>query len=434
MMPRSFGFYLLALRIAVLWWLFLIVVSFVMGSMLAWLGRPIFDDGVASDLGLALPFFGALFFFPPAALLVGLYCAAVQRRALAAADRLPALLSIGSERSINLDLPADQALKIVHSGISATFVGAPLHAHANGVAACATDLAKSAALWPDLYRDNVVVAVSAEGNDRSVAKIVCTPRHLWLFATLFVDGGRCARHVRALETAIQDRVRAQRQALDAIRKQETSRARQSEAELSMLRAHIEPHFLFNTLAHIKASLPSADIGTGANTDSDPNHNVAERMLDALIDFLRSNSQAFTRSENTLGDELAMVEHYLALIRLRIGERLRYSVTCPPSLHAQRLPSAAVLVLVENAVKHGIERSAGGGAIDIRCALEEGRLSIVCDNDGPPFEIASGLAGGLGNLQERLRLLHGADFAMEFENLAPGRVRAALSWPSGTEAA
>lgn len=426
MMPRGFGFYLLALRIAVLWWLFLIAVSFVMGGMLAWIGRPIFDHGFASDLGLALPFFGALFFFPPAAILVGLYFATVQRRALAAVDRLPALLSIGSERSINLDLPAEQALKIVHSGMSATFVGTPLHAHANGVAACATDLAKSAALWPDLYRDNVVVAVSAEGDDRSVAKIVCTPRHLWLFATLFVDGGRCARHVRALETAIQDRVRAQRQALEAMRKQEASRARQSEAELSMLRAHIEPHFLFNTLAHVKASLPSA--GTG------PDEDVAERMLDALIDFLRSNSQAFTRTENTLGDELAMVESYLTLIRLRLGDRLRYTVECPPSLHAQRLPSAAVLVLVENAVKHGIERSAGGGAVAVRCALEEGRLSIVCENDGPPFEIASGRVGGLSNLQERLRLIHGNAFAMEFENLAAGRVRAVLSWPCAEEMA
>jgi sensor histidine kinase YesM len=272
-----------------------------------------------------------------------------------------------------------------------------------------------------------------------------------LFATLLVDGGRCARHVRALETAIQDRVRAQRQALDALQKQDTARARQSEAELSMLRAHIEPHFLFNTLAHIKASLPSAAAGAG------PDEDVAERMLDALIDFLRSNSQALTRTENTLGEELAMVESYLTLIRLRLGDRLRYTIECPPSLHTQRLPSAAVLVLVENAVKHGIERSADGGAIAVRCTIEDGasenggsendatengatengatessRLSIVCENDGPPFEIASGRVGGLSNLQERLRLMHGTAFAMEFENLASGRVRAALSWPCAEE--
>jgi hypothetical protein len=392
-----------------------------------------------------------MFFFPPVAVFIGLFQALRQRTALSSSGGPETLLSIGSERSINLDLPADQALKVVHSGMSATFVGAPLHAHANGMAVRATDLAKSAALWPDLYRDNVVVAVSAEGDDRSVAKIVCTPRHLWLFATLLVDGGRCARHVRALETAIQDRVRAQRQALDALQKQDTARARQSEAELSMLRAHIEPHFLFNTLAHIKASLPSAAAGAG------PDEDVAERMLDALIDFLRSNSQALTRTENTLGEELAMVESYLTLIRLRLGDRLRYTIECPPSLHTQRLPSAAVLVLVENAVKHGIERSADGGAIAVRCTIEDGasenggsendatengatengatessRLSIVCENDGPPFEIASGRVGGLSNLQERLRLMHGTAFAMEFENLASGRVRAALSWPCAEE--
>ena len=82
------------------------------------------------------------------------------------------------------------------------------------------------------------------------------------------------------------------------------------------------------------------------------------MLDALIDFLRTNSTSFSHPVNALSQELSRMESYLTLMQLRLGVRLRYEVACSPSVAASEVPTACVLVLAENAIHPtGASRSA-----------------------------------------------------------------------------
>ena len=404
----------LTLKYAVCWWLALTFAALVLGLVLSIPGALLPGDA-SGDLAMALPFFGGLMVFPVVAVVMGWWLAERQRKALGAYGA-QAMFAVGHERTLDADLPAEQLRRIAESALTEVLRGATLTQHPMGLSARVSDPSAAGALWPALHEDAVVATITANGEDRGSLRIPCTPRHAWLYATLLADRGRCARQVDAVVTAVQDRLRAQSAAMRELQAREASRARQTEAELAMLRAHVEPHFLFNTLAHIKAGIAT-----------DPA--VSDRMLDALIGFLRSNSQAFQRIESRLDEELAMVGHYLAIIQLRVGDRLRYDLQCPADLGGCRIPSAGVLVLVENAVKHGIERTPAGGGIRVHCSRQGERLVIACENDGPPFVHAGGAAGGLGNLQERLRLMYGRDHALEVENLDAGGVRVTVSLPA-----
>jgi hypothetical protein len=403
----------LALKLAVLWWLALTVGSLVVAVIFSIPGT-LLPGNIGDDIAMALPFFGGLFIFPVIALVIGVLFAHRQQAAVGGRGAA-ALFGIGCERTLHVELPDEQLLKLLESAMTSTLRGVALDRHPWGFVARLTLPASATAWWPALHEDRLVASVSANGANASVLTLRCAPRHEWLYGTLLVDRGRGERNLANLVDAIEGRLRAQSAMLEAMRQRDAGRARQSEAELATLRAQVEPHFLFNTLAHIQASLR-------------PSPAVAEAMLEALIAFLRSNSQAFSHADSRLDDELRMVGHYLALIGLRLGDRLQYELHCPPSLAAQRVPSAAVLVLVENAEKHGIERRPEGGIIAVHCEQEGDRVTIRCENEGPQFQ-NSGNGSGLANLQSRLRLMHGAHAGLEIENLPNGRVSVALTLPA-----
>lgn len=195
----------------------------------------------------------------------------------------------------------------------------------------------------------------------------------------------------------------QRRASDARARQILLEREVLAARLSVLQAQIEPHFLYNTLANVQAL---------ARIDA----RASDAMLGHLIDYLRSAMPAMRAGTSTLGREFDLARAYLAIMRYRMGDRLEFSVRAPAELVAHEYPPTLVGTLVENAVKHGLERSAAGGRIDVAASVDETaappRLVVEVTDTGLGFAASSGSGVGLANARERLALLYGADADLE----------------------
>jgi signal transduction histidine kinase len=170
-----------------------------------------------------------------------------------------------------------------------------------------------------------------------------------------------------------------------------------EAQLRALQAQIEPHFLFNTLANLDALI-----------QTDPAR--ARAMLGHLNDYLRATLAASRRDASTLAEEFALLRGYLEVQRIRMGERLRFSLELPGTLAQAGLPPLLLQPLVENALKHGIEPKVEGGEVRVSAREENGRLLLeVADTGrgagaGPGAAQGGDTAGtgvGLANVRERL---------------------------------
>jgi hypothetical protein len=194
-------------------------------------------------------------------------------------------------------------------------------------------------------------------------------------------------------------------------------AERIKAQLDGLRRQIEPHFLFNTLNTV----------TGL---------VREQRNDAAVDTLAGLSELLRRMLDdsgrnliSLGEELAFLDKYFAIQKMRFGERLQYSVQAPPSLMSASIPSLLLQPLVENGFKHGLAHRAQGGAIRLSVNAAGEMLDIVIYNDGPtiPSDAAPALAGiGWNNVRERLRGLYGERHTLEMRNRDGGvEVRIAI---------
>ena len=167
----------------------------------------------------------------------------------------------------------------------------------------------------------------------------------------------------------------------------------TEAQLSVLQAQIEPHFLFNTLAHIKR-LHLIDATRG------------KAMLHDLAAYLRAALPQMRDSSSTLGRELEHARAYLNVLQGRMGERLEVCIVVPNDLHAAELPPLMLSTLVENAIKHGIAPLPQGGVIKIAAMRAGARLKISVADNGVGFQGASGAGVGLANTRARLAALYG----------------------------
>jgi len=216
--------------------------------------------------------------------------------------------------------------------------------------------------------------------------------------------------------------RAQRRGRDELtrlfREREALKTQQTEAQLSALNAQIEPHFLFNTLANVKRLY-----------ETQPER--GRDMLVALIAYLRAALPGMRRHESTLADELELVRHYLAILQMRMGERLSFDISAPPELLAARLPTLVLPTLVENAIKHGLSPLPEGGRIAIRAAAaDDGGLTVEVADDGQGFGAASGGAGvGLANTRARLAARFGDAATLELEAAQPRGVVARVHLPA-----
>ncbi|MCC7178971.1 MAG: histidine kinase [Acidobacteria bacterium] len=197
----------------------------------------------------------------------------------------------------------------------------------------------------------------------------------------------------------------------------------AEAELRALRAQINPHFLFNALTTIGYLIETAP----------PRALRTLMRLTALLRGVLRPEGEFT----TLGRELDLVEHYLDIERERFEERLRVRIDVPEALRTASIPALVVQPLVENAIKHGVAPSAGGGDVEVLARDETGLagrvLRITVRNTGAPMAGGRGDGEhlGLDNVERRLAGHYGPTAALTLGRDATGATIAELCLPLGT---
>jgi len=195
--------------------------------------------------------------------------------------------------------------------------------------------------------------------------------------------------------------------------------RESELRLGALQAQVEPHFLFNTLASVRA-LVRQDAAR------------AEATLDALVDYLRATIPRLRDGEaalrSTLGEQLDLCAHYLELMRLRTADRLRYDIDAAAGLRALPYPPLLLITLVENAIKHGIEPKPGAGRIAIRAWAVDGALHVSVTDDGAGLQPGVGGGMGLANVREQLATRFGPRASLRLTGAAGGGAHAEIRTP------
>ena len=170
----------------------------------------------------------------------------------------------------------------------------------------------------------------------------------------------------------------------------------SQARLNALRMQLDPHFLFNALNTISSQV-----------ESDPR--LARKMIEHLGDLLRLSLEARDRQEIPLAEELAFLDHYVAIQKIRFGENLRIDIQVAPEVKLALVPSLIVQPLVENAIRHGISRRASGGTVTVVAERKPNQVEIRVSDDGVglpagwALETSSGT--GLSVTRERIVGLH-----------------------------
>jgi LytS/YehU family sensor histidine kinase len=179
----------------------------------------------------------------------------------------------------------------------------------------------------------------------------------------------------------------------------------SEARLNSLRMQLDPHFLFNALNTISAQV-----------EREPR--LARQMIEHLGDLLRLSLENKDRQEVLLVEEMAFLEHYLAIQRIRFGDRLRFETEIAPEVKYALVPCLVVQPLVENAIRHGISSRASGGTVVVSASRVEEQLEVRVSDDGvglpAGWTLENGAGLGLSVTRERILGLHpveGARFSV-----------------------
>jgi two-component system, LytTR family, sensor kinase len=187
------------------------------------------------------------------------------------------------------------------------------------------------------------------------------------------------------------------------------RLRTKQMELAVLKAQLNPHFLFNTLNAINALIGS-------------NPTAARTVLVKLSDVLRYALESDRTDFVSLREELDFTETYLSIEKARLGERLETEFQISPEAYAALIPPMLLQPLVENAVKHGIAPKATGGQIQVRAETNGKQLQITVTDTGLGSHAAAQTAGsgvGLQNTNTRLQKLFGERSALNIKSAADG---------------
>jgi hypothetical protein len=202
---------------------------------------------------------------------------------------------------------------------------------------------------------------------------------------------------------------------------ETKVARQTldrqtlEARLQLMEAQIEPHFLFNSLANVQR-LYEIEPESG------------ERLLENLKTYLRAALPQMREKRRSLASEVELARAYLEVLQARMGERLQFDVDVAAGLRDHPFPPMMVITLVENAIKHGIDRSPSGGTIVVRAHRNGERLTVEVADTGVGFRGNSGKGVGLANIRARLHVLFGGRAELSLCANEPSGVVAAIAIP------
>jgi two-component system, LytTR family, sensor kinase len=190
------------------------------------------------------------------------------------------------------------------------------------------------------------------------------------------------------------------------------------ARFAALQAQVNPHFLFNTLNTIAVLVRDND------------RRAAVRIVEQLSEVLRSTLNRHRANEVTLGEELALVQQYVAIEQARFSDRLRPEFRIAGSLLSAAVPSFALQHLVENAIRHGIARHPEAGELIVAARRDGDLLEITVTDDGVGFADGAEIPKGHGveNTRERLRALYGERASLQFAGRVEGGTIATLRLP------
>ncbi|WP_256081626.1 sensor histidine kinase [Massilia sp. YIM B04103] len=229
---------------------------------------------------------------------------------------------------------------------------------------------------------------------------------LALFATKALMGGK-------------KRAEAETQTANAAAERASMQRQLSEAKMQMMQAQVEPHFLFNTLASVEHLI-----------ETDPPR--ASAMQRSLIKYLRAVLPQMRENSliTNLGREADMVVAYLALLKMRMEERLTIDFAIPEGLRTAAFPPMMLQSMVENAIKHGLEGKPEGGTLKVCAEVAHNKLRVVVTDDGLGFgaKPSDGTGLGLLTIRERLKLLHGDQAHLKIEPNQPSGVIATIEVP------
>ncbi len=190
-----------------------------------------------------------------------------------------------------------------------------------------------------------------------------------------------------------------------------------DARLQLLHAQIEPHFLFNTLANVQALVESGSP-------------QAPAVLKSLIAYLRAAMPRLNDEQATLGQEIGLVRAYLELMHMRMPDRLDFEVGIPQDMMGLRFPAMALLTLVENSIRHGVDPSEQGGRIEVGAARDAatGTMRLWVADTGVGMSDKAVPGTGLSNLRARIKAFYGDAARFELLEQSPHGLRAELVLP------
>ena len=190
----------------------------------------------------------------------------------------------------------------------------------------------------------------------------------------------------------------------------------SEVRLNALKAQIHPHFLFNSLNAV-ATLMHRDVA------------AADRMVLELGELLRELMQADGKQQNTVADEVRLTKRYLHIMNIRFGNRLTFDVDVEPETNDALVPHLLLQPLVENAIRHGVERSTNAIRVSVATRRQGSLMQVIVQDDGPGFTTVPPQLGlGLQNTRDRVQQLYGVTGHVTFENAPRGGARVSVALP------
>jgi hypothetical protein len=200
-------------------------------------------------------------------------------------------------------------------------------------------------------------------------------------------------------------------------------AQLAQAQLDALRMQLHPHFLFNTLNNIVGLV------------RDNKNHAAVSMLVGLSDLLRHTLEHSSRQEVELREELNFIKLYLSIQEMRFSDRLEIEFNIDPATTKALVPNLILQPLTENALRHGIARSAASGLVGISSAAENGHLRLTVYDNGaglPDDWQLKGSAGiGLANTAARLQQLYDDNHQFDIRNRDGGGVEVVIVMPLRT---
>jgi Histidine kinase len=370
-----------------------------------------------------------IFIAAPPVLAIYLLAAFEHRKRVAMVARPLTLTALANvqERQVEVPLPSEQALMLVHTCLTempqmenVSTVGSDLHVQAR--------FRSNDSAWFDAGTYGVRRLLRRLFVDRSELIAVVHPHEHSCSVTFRCEpeGGLLANWLRfdrgSNYITAENIVRNLSRKLSAIRSGEqeatiatATQKELAEARLGLLHAQIEPHFLYNTLGSAKYLIRINPSG-------------AEGILDNLILYLRNSLPRLEDAASSLGDEVARARAYLDIMQIRMGGRLMFHIQVPETLLQLSFPTMMLQTLVENAIKHGLEPKQDGGAVWLMAKEEvvdhRPMLAVtVADNGLGMNGLNTGTGIGHRNIRERLKLLYSEQ----------GELLLAANFPSGVAA-